>query len=127
MRTLLTLCLMSLLAAPLWACDKCGAPPDKTPRKTARDRDLDAEYRKTRQQTGKVYEITVPNMVDGGCVGKLAKRLEAIEGVVSIQGDGRDKKIKVTMAEGKELSDDQARKAIEGAGHKFGGKRELQR
>jgi copper chaperone CopZ len=125
MRALLSILLLVLLSVPAYACDKCGAKAEKDPNRSARERSNRADHKKNQVATGKVYRISVPDLVDGGCIDKIAGKLETIDGVVSVEGDGRDKTLTVTMVEGKELSEADAKQAVESVKHSFGGIKEI--
>ncbi len=65
---------------------------------------------------GNQYALAVDGLACPFCAYGIEKRLSAIEGVESVETDVKSGQVVVTLAEGKTLSEEVARQAIEDAG-----------
>lgn len=66
--------------------------------------------------SGTVYGLKVDGLGCPFCVYGLEKRLSAIEGVGRVEADINEGKVAVTMKEGAQLTEQQARRAVTEAG-----------
>jgi copper chaperone CopZ len=109
-----------LLASPAFACDKCGA--DKKTEKAAKlkqDKQHAGHYAKPKG--GKKYVVRVPDMKCWTCVEHIVKALSACGGVIGVEGDPESHTLVVTIHEGDDLTEAEAKKAVEQAGYTWGG------
>ena len=109
-----------LMAAPAFACDKCGA--DKKTEKASKlkqDKQRSGHYAKPKG--GKKYVVRVTDMNCWNCVEHVVKALCACEGVIGVEGDPESHTLTITIHEGDDLSEAEARKAVEKAGYTWGG------
>lgn len=118
--TLFALLLLFVLATPALACDKCGADR-KTEResKAKQDRQRAAHYAKPKG--GKKYVIRVSDMNCPNCVEQVIKALRGCEGVLGVEGDEQSKTLTVTVAQGEDVREEDAKAAVEKAGYTWGG------
>ncbi len=65
---------------------------------------------------GNQYALAVDGLACPFCAYGIEKRLSAIEGVESVETDVKSGQVVVSLAEGKTLSEEVARQAIEDAG-----------
>ncbi len=65
---------------------------------------------------GNQYALAVDGLACPFCAYGVEKRLSAIEGVESVETDIKRGQVVVTLAEGKTLSEEVARQAVEDAG-----------
>ena len=65
---------------------------------------------------GNQYALAVDGLACPFCAYGIEKRLSAIEGVESVETDVKSGQVVVTLAEGKTLSEEVARQAVEDAG-----------
>ncbi len=68
------------------------------------------------QETKGVYTLQADGLACPFCAYGIEKQLSAIEGVESVETDIKSGTITVTMQDGANLSEDDARKAVETAG-----------
>lgn len=118
--TLFALLLLLLLASPALACDKCGA--DKKTEKAEKlkqDKQRGGHYAKPKG--GKKYVVRVTDMKCWNCVTHVVKALSACEGVIGVEGDPDSHTLIVTIREGEDLSEAEAKAAVEKAGYTWGG------
>lgn len=75
---------------------------------------------------GPQYALQVDGLACPFCAYGIEKRLTAVDGVESVEIDiGRGRAV-VTMAEGAQLSEEQARQAVSEAGFKLAGYKQMQ-
>ena len=65
---------------------------------------------------GNQYALAVDGLACPFCAYGIEKRLSAIEGVESVETDVKSGQVVVSLAEGKTLSEEVARQAVEDAG-----------
>lgn len=65
---------------------------------------------------GNQYALAVDGLACPFCAYGIEKRLSAIEGVESVETDVKSGQVVVTLAEGKTLTEEVARQAVEDAG-----------
>ena len=65
---------------------------------------------------GNQYALAVDGLACPFCAYGIEKRLSAIEGVESVETDVKSGQVVVSLAEGKTLSEEAARQAVEDAG-----------
>ncbi len=65
---------------------------------------------------GNQYALAVDGLACPFCAYGIEKRLSAIDGVESVETDVKSGQVVVTLAEGKTLSEEVARQAVEDAG-----------
>lgn len=114
------LLLLALLASPAFACDKCGA--DKKTEKASKlkqDKQRAGHYAKPKG--GKKYVIRVTDMSCWNCVEQVVKALNGCEGAIGVEGDPESHTLTITIREGEDLSEADAKKAVEKAGYTWGG------
>jgi len=118
--TLFMLFALALVAAPAFACDKCGADAKKqAAAKHKQDRARAGHYHTPKG--GKKYEIRVTDMQCPNCAEQLQKAIQGIDGVVGVEGDSESKTLVVTVREGDDLEEADAKKVVEKAGYTWGG------
>ena len=118
--TFFALLLILFLATPALACDKCGADK-KTERQSKLKQDRQRQGHYAKPKGGKKYVIRVTDMACPNCVEQVVKALRGCEGVLGVEGEEQSKTLVITIREGEDLKEADAKEAVEKAGYTWGG------